>query len=298
MTAERGLARVVRSWLREEEHESADRILETVLARLDTTPQRRSRWPARRYVPVNTQLKVLIAAAAVVVVALVGYQLLPRNTSVGGPSPTPAPTPSIAPSPSPSPSPLPSPTQKALVVPSEGPLAVGTHDLNLEGVHMTFAIAKPGWISNGIFGFDKPADKAGFIVWEDDADGIFSDPCSSTKAPPVGPKAIDMANAIAGMSSIELVAGPESFTIGGKPAQMVMVRMPDPLPCPNDQFYLWYDATIRDNARYASGAGNTVRVWIIEVDGKRIQLDGEWGPGAPASIGDELWAIVNSIQFD
>ena len=163
---------------------------------------------------------------------------------------------------------------------------------------MTFAIANPGWVSNGDFGFDKPADKAGFIVWGDDADGVFSEPCSSTKAPPVGPSALDMTNAIAGMSSIELVAGPEPFTIGGKPAQMVMVRMPDPLPCPNDQFYLWYDTTIQGAARYASAAGNTVRVWIIEVDGKRIQLDGEYEPSSPASIDAELWAIVNSIQFD
>jgi hypothetical protein len=79
---------------------------------------------------------------------------------------------------------------------------------------------------------------------------------------------------------------------------MVVVRMPDPLPCPNDQFYLWYDTTISQNARYASAAGNTVRVWIIEVDGKRIQLDGEYAAGAPPAIDAELWAIVNSIQFD
>jgi len=292
MTAEREMARVVRSWLREEEHESADRVLEIVLARLGSTPQRRSRWSARRYAPLNTQTKVLIAAAAVVVLAVVGYQLLPRTGSIGGPYPTPTAT---AP---PTASPAPSPTQKALVVPSAGPLAVGKHDLNLEGVHMTFAIANPGWVSNGIFGFDKADGHAGFIVWEDDADGVFSDPCTQTKAPKAGPAAADMANAIAGMPSIELVSGPEAFTIGGKPAQMVVVRMPDPLPCPNDQFYLWYDTTISQNARYASAAGNTVRVWIIEVDGKRIQLDGEYAAGAPPAIDAELWAIVNSIQFD
>ena len=35
MTAEREITRVVRSWLREDEHDSADLVLETVLARLD-----------------------------------------------------------------------------------------------------------------------------------------------------------------------------------------------------------------------------------------------------------------------
>jgi hypothetical protein len=287
------MARVVRSWLREDEHESADRVLEIVLARLGSTPQRRSWWPVRRYAPLNTQLRLLIAVAAVVVVAVVGYQLLPRSSVVGPGGPTPSPI--ITPSPTPAPTA--SPTQ-APVVPSAGPLAVGRHDLNLGGVHMTFAIANPGWVSNGDFGFDNEEEHSGFIVWEDDADGVFSDPCTSTKAPPVGPSAADMANAIAGMSSIELVAGPEAFTIGGKPAQMVMVRMPDPLPCKYDQFYLWYDTTFSSHARYASKAGNTVRVWIIEVDGKRIQLDGEWEAEAPPAAAGELWDIVNSIHFD
>jgi hypothetical protein len=163
---------------------------------------------------------------------------------------------------------------------------------------MTFAIANPGWVSNGDFGLDKAGDHAGFIVWEDDADGVFSDPCTQTQAPKAGSTAADMANAIAGMTSIELVSGPEAFTIGGNPAQMVMVRMPNPLPCPSDQFFLWYDTTISGHARYASAAGNTIRVWIIEVDGKRIQLDGEYEAGSPAAIDGELWAIVNSIQFD
>jgi hypothetical protein len=293
MTAEREMTRVVRSWLREDEHDSADRVLETVLDRLATTPQHRSWRPVRRYAPMNTQLKALIAVAAAVVVAVVGYQLLPRSTSIGPAGPTPSPI--VTPSPTPAPTARPT---KAPVVPSAGPLAVGRHDLNLEGVHMTFSIANPGWTSNGIFGFDKTGDHAGFIVWEDDPDGVFSDPCSQTKAPKTGPTAADMANAIAGMPSIELVSGPEAFTIGGKPAQMVVVKMPDPLPCRNDQFYLWYDTTISQNARYASAAGNTVRVWIIEVDGKRIQLDGEYEAGAPAAIDAELWAIVNSIQFD
>jgi hypothetical protein len=293
MTTERDTAtRIVLSWLREDAHENAERLLLRALDEVDTTPQRRSGWPAWRF-PMNTQARVLIAAAAAVVVAVVGYQLLPRTSSVGpvGPTPTPTVTPSATPLQTPRPT-------AAAVVPPAGDLAIGRHDLNLAGEHMTFAITKPGWTSNGIFGFDKPADHAGFIVWEDDADGVFADPCTSTKAPPAGPTALDMANAIAGMSSIELVAGPEPFTIGGKPAQMVMVRMPDPLPCRNDQFYLWYDNKIPDNARYASAPGNTVRVWIIEVDGKRIQLDGEYEAGSPAAVGDELWAIVNSLQFD
>ena len=67
MQSDRDVPRIVRSWLRTDEHESADRVLDNVLALLDTTPQRRSRWPARRVTDMNTYTKLAIAAAAVVV---------------------------------------------------------------------------------------------------------------------------------------------------------------------------------------------------------------------------------------
>jgi hypothetical protein len=97
MSQERDVTRLVRSWIREDQHESADRILGVVLDRLDTTPQRRSWWPARRSSPVNSFAKMIVAAAAALVVAVVGYQSLPRNdSSVGGQSTTaPSPSPSL-----------------------------------------------------------------------------------------------------------------------------------------------------------------------------------------------------------
>ena len=84
-------ARIVLSWLRQDAHEDAERVLLRALDEVDATPQRRSWWPARRFTSV-TNIRLAIAAAAVVVVALFGYNLLPRTGTVGGP-PTPAPSP-------------------------------------------------------------------------------------------------------------------------------------------------------------------------------------------------------------
>ena len=96
MTTERDPGtRIVLSWLREETHENAERVLLRALDEVDTTPQRRSRWPAWRTSPMNTYAKLIAAAAAVLVMAAVGYQFLPRNGGIGGqltiaPSPSPA----------------------------------------------------------------------------------------------------------------------------------------------------------------------------------------------------------------
>ncbi|MEK6721279.1 MAG: hypothetical protein AABZ33_11505 [Chloroflexota bacterium] len=95
MTTERDPGtRIVLSWLREETHENAERVLLRALDEVDTTPQRRSWWPTWRSNRMNTYAKLLAAAAAILVVAVVGYQFLPRNGGIGG-------QPTIAPSPSP-----------------------------------------------------------------------------------------------------------------------------------------------------------------------------------------------------
>ena len=89
-------ARIVLSWLRQDAHEDAERVLLRALDEVDATPQRRSWWPARRFTSV-TNIRLAIAAAAVVIVALFGYNLLPRTGTVGGPpTPPPSPTPSAS----------------------------------------------------------------------------------------------------------------------------------------------------------------------------------------------------------
>jgi len=97
MSAERDVTRIVRSWLRTDGHESADRVLDIVLDRLDTTPQRRAWWPARRLADMNNYARLLVAATAVLVVAIVGINLFSSPQRVAAPA-APSPTPSAEPS--------------------------------------------------------------------------------------------------------------------------------------------------------------------------------------------------------
>jgi len=96
MTTERDpRTRIVLSWLREEAYENAERVLLRALDEVDTTPQRRSWWPAWRTNRMNTYAKLIGAAAAVVVVAIGGYQFLPGGSGSGGANATPSPSPAL-----------------------------------------------------------------------------------------------------------------------------------------------------------------------------------------------------------
>ena len=94
MSTERDTTRIVRSWLRTEENESADRVLGIVLDQLDMTQQRRvTSWPARRLPEMNNTAKLALGAAAVVVVTVLGINfLLPGGPRIGGPGSTADPT--------------------------------------------------------------------------------------------------------------------------------------------------------------------------------------------------------------
>jgi hypothetical protein len=76
MQTDPDIMRIVRSWLRTDEHESADRVRKAVLAQLDTTTQRRSWSSARRFAQMNNVIKLAAATVAVVLVVVVGMTLL------------------------------------------------------------------------------------------------------------------------------------------------------------------------------------------------------------------------------
>ena len=99
MSTDHDVTRIVRSWLEEGTTVVPDRVLDGVLEQIPTTHQRRAWWPARRFPIMNNMvLRVGLAAAAVILIALLGMRLLP-GTQVGGPGPTATPT--FAPTPIP-----------------------------------------------------------------------------------------------------------------------------------------------------------------------------------------------------
>ena len=130
MKARSDTERILDAYLAPEADQLADRVIDAALADIARTSQRRSWWPAGRSNRMNTYAKLIAAAAAVLVVAVVGYQLLPSGDDTGGqPTAQPSATTTSSPTATSSPSATSSATAAAVPPIVDGPLAAGTYRL-------------------------------------------------------------------------------------------------------------------------------------------------------------------------
>jgi len=312
MSAERDVNRIVRSWIRAEEHDSADRVLQIVLSRLDTTPQRRHLWPPRRFAHVNKLAPAAIAATAVLVVAVLGYNLLPGTGGVGG-APMPAPTTLQTPSPSSSPADTPEPAT-AMITPFApdgfGMCPEGTPTDCAEDPRddsMAFTVELPeGWqsvdglvlpVEDGTPSEDAvqvalgPPDGAGLLITR--GNWLYSNPCRpDEEASPdieVGPTVADFVTALDTHPLLD-VSTPVDVALAGYSGKYLELQVPaDISECVR---YRPIDATI-----YAQGPSHRWRYWVLDVDGIRVAIQAYDYPGTSTQRRTELQAIVDSIQI-
>ena len=134
---------ILRAYLAETGDRAPDRVLTDVAARIARQP--RSAWRLRGRPFMNTRYRLVAGLAAILIVGVVGWQLLPRQNGVGpgvSPSPTTAPTPTaaaIAPSPT-------SPQCEDLIPGCAGVLQAGVH--STAAFEPTFTYTTPaGWIN-------------------------------------------------------------------------------------------------------------------------------------------------------
>jgi hypothetical protein len=257
MTHERDIDRLLDLWLDEGPIQVADRVILDAAARIDRQPQR----PAWRFLGrptlMNSSIRWIAAAAAVILVAVVGFAVLsrPSDSGVGGPAPTASPSPAPSPSPPPSGSP-------AAMWPD---WLTEDHDRNAAGIlpagrnstryfpSPSFSFTVPaGWVNaqDSFDGWyylfpDSPANAAEFALSQDPAQDmlvtITQTPeglgvCPGAAAPaPSGPTAAQIAEVLLatdGLSTTESVP----VTIGGLSGLQMDVQI-DPTwtgTCPLD----------------------------------------------------------------
>ena len=289
MSTDRDTTRIVRSWLRTEENDSADRVLGTVLDRLETTPQRRATWwPARRLPEMNTTAKLALGAAAVVVVALLGISfLLPGGPRIGDPGPSNEA--SLAPDPTPT------------ALRAADPLEPGTyvsHPLESNpSLAVTFTVPD-GWQAYDAatlapLGDDSTQgpDGAAFVFLE--ISGIYSDPCDSLGPPDVdgGTTADDLASAFSAQTAYE--AAVADVSVSGYSGKQVELQLPSEFDeCRRDEYFVF------GGGPYPQGAGNRWHLTILDVEGSRLVIFAHDFPGTPASERAGLQSMVESMEIE
>ena len=234
----------------------------------------------------NTFAKGAIVAAAVLVVLVAGYNMLP-----GGPGGQSTPTPIVTPTPSPTPVPTPQ-------VLGDGPLSAGT------------VVAHVGPNRSMDATFTVPADWRGFdgscALPPSDVhvngmcflglDGLFSDPCHWSGLlehgdVPVGPSVADLATALTEQDDYEATS-PIDATLGGYSGKFVDLHLPtDVASCDDGHFFPWAGSI------YAQGPDDLWHLWIIDVEGTRIIVVSNYLEGTSPADQAKLQAVVDSIVF-
>jgi hypothetical protein len=264
---------------------------------------------------VSNFLKIGLAAAAAVVIAVVAFNLLPGSPAPGGePSASPSVEPSVAPSAEPS-------TTSWTGLP-EGPFVVTSAG---DPVQVTVSIASPGWgwvtdfdfVNKDDDGLDAPETVGvALLAWTWPAGtgfNVYGDPCQwSTTIPATPATTPDEIAAAFGAQALTDASAPVDVTVGGYAGKAVTLQVPmsyhqvpdvpreeEFADCDQNDFVFY--GTDRAGAaveRNAQGPGQTDELWILDVDGSIVILDASYGPAAPAELVDELRTLAESATFE
>ena len=291
MSTDRETTRIVRSWLEEGVTALPDRVLDAVLDQVPATAQRRSWWPARRS-DMNTQTKALLAVAAALVAAVVGYQFLPSI----GPGGRPTPSPPIAPPASPT-QPPPMPT---------GSVPPGTYTMQV-GTDPAFIVTVPdGWSrDSGDFvsrGQVRGGTGVGFTTWT--VTHLYADSChwqgnlmSVSELRNALPTEIEQ-----GLTDQmgHTTTGPIRMTIGGLDANRFTLTVDkafDPTSCDEQFMRLWPDPGPDESGGWPIFPGQSTTVWVLQEVGEHVVALAVQHADSASSELAELQAVIESVRF-
>jgi hypothetical protein len=274
-----------------------DAIRDTVRAQLPTTRQIGLLPGPMRYLNfMSKPIQFAVAAAAVLLIAVVGYQLLLRP-NIGGPGQTETPQPSSTPSSSASASAAPAGLLEPglytlFVLPDFGSIT-GTVTIPGTGWH---GAEGDGLVDNG------SADPPGGAAITVTAGGleVYGNPCqwATTRPDPMtGPSVDDL---VADLSAQQLrnATAPTDITVDGHPGKAIELTVPADVnlsDCDLNEFRTWREPA--SNSSNANQPGQHDLVWIFDVNGTRVVADVSSFEGTSAADIAGLQAILDSIHI-
>jgi len=259
-----------------------DAVRDAVRAQLPTNKQIGPISGLMRDITMNTRIPAparygLVAAVAVAAVVLAAT-LLGRGPNVGG-------------EPTPSPSPL------LLSVLGAGPLEAGRYVTDQADPVFPIAVSltlPDGWSQTWAL------EKAGVNISFWSVANISSDPCrweTTLLDPVLGPGVQDL------VSALEAQVGRTGTTttpvaVDGHSGQLMDLDWPaslDLLTCDRSEYHL-FEGPGGDAPR-ANAIGRHSMLWILDVDGARIVIEGTYPQGGGAAERAEIQAIVDTMQI-
>jgi len=304
MTASRDPDRLIHAFLDEGLDELPDPVYDVVRDRIEQTRHRTFIGPWRTS-DMNRYLKVGLAAAAVVVVAVIGYQFL-GNSNTGGPGATETPQPTATPEPLSS---------------AAAELPVGSShvlwDYAEGGMKIVVTIPAAGWFGNAGGGVLKKNDSAGapdgaevtvFAMTNYGVVGtgdvfVYGDPCHwANPTPRTRVTTVDEAIAALSAQPSRDASAPEDVTYDGYAGKRITLHVPNDAvfsACDEGQFRTlaswsakgwWSVARVEDPGQFDLFT-------VLDVNGQLVIFDlahFEGAEGTPASVLDEMAGIMES----
>ena len=240
-------------------------------------------------------VRIGLAAAAVVILAVVVINLVPGSPQVGsGATPTPIPSTEASGEPTPA---------GRL---EEGPFALWDGTLD-GGASIIVTIPAPGWSGDPNGGIlvknhtVDPPDGAGMIVFAEDL-YVYGDPCQwSTTRPDTPATTVDELVAALAAQALRDASQPVDITIDGYAGKSITLHVPDDAvfaDCDQGYFGSWGTDSEPGAARYHQGPGQIDELYILDVGGVLTVIDTAYYAGTPAEHVAELYAIVASATFE
>ncbi|MEO8639275.1 MAG: hypothetical protein ABI458_05090 [Chloroflexota bacterium] len=278
-----------------------DAVRNAIRAELPTT--RQIGWlakPMRRFNFMNSSMvRFGLAAAAIVLVVLLGIRLLPGANVGSDATPTPEPTPTVTP-----------------LALRPGLLEPGTYVMsNVDppirtSVQFTFTVPA-GWSArpDDLYISKQLRTSSGelsFVPWV--VTHVYADACHSEGTlTAVGPTVDDLVAALVDQANSDATA-PVDVEVGGYPAKFITMSVPTDLigsTCrfPGMLIQIWADpaetdffALPVDPANPAADSGSAA--YIVDVNGERVVILSGYTSGSSAADIAELESIIGSIHFE
>lgn len=233
----------------------------------------------------NSIVRIGLAAAAVVILAVIGINLI--GPKVGAP-------PAATPSPSPTPTVI-----AAAQLSGQASLTAGRYqvDPNLP-VDVTVEVPE-GWSAGGnwvVIGPNGNGAPAGMAIRFYTASNLYLNPLSPDDGvldPQVGPSSEDFAIAMVDHPDWT-TTGPDAFTIDGFAGQVVHVILP-PGTSEATPFYLSVDTG--GGQAFGWAAGQLFDIYVVEVGGQRLVIDAFHYPDTSAADLAAQQVVLSSIQL-